>query len=236
MIADLKRIKEIWNVWINMHGEKISIEEAIKKVESEAYQISNKSCGWLLAIWIIIAVIGFWNLGLLWGLGILIVGYFVQAAIDDLLHKKKRETEAEVYLNSKMPPLQEQKEIVEKKIADYQETDDFLFAFRSNYIAEKYNTVAALTEIIGYLEDGRADSKKEAINLYESVQHELRMEEMQKSIQDATEATAAEATKQTSRLDNIEKNTHQAAQTAKVNAAISYGTYRNTKKVNKKLK
>ena len=236
LITDFRRIRDIWKAWYDLYSEKINVENEIKQVEQEVADIDHKGGGWIVAIWIIATILVFFNLGILWGIGFLVVGFFVQAAVDGLLYNNKRAAEKEQLLNSKMPPLQERQQAAEEKIAEYKETEDFQFAFRSNYIPEKYNTLETVKELLGYLEDGRADTKKEAFNLYESVQHEKRMEEMQKSIQNATEATAVEAAKQTSKMGNIERNTHSAATAAKINAVTSFGAYRNAKKINKKLK
>ena len=236
LITDLRRIRDIWKVWYDLYNEKITVENEIKQVEQEVAAIDHKGGGWITAIWIVATILVFFNLGFLWGIGALVVGFFVQGLIDDLLYKNKRAVEKEELLNNKMPPLQERQQTAEEKIDEYRETEDFQFAFRSNYIPEKYNTLETVTELLGYLEDGRADTKKEAFNLYESVQHEKRMEEMQKSIQNATEATAIEAAKQTSKMNDIERNTHSAATAAKINAVASYGAYRNAKKINRKLR
>ena len=67
------------------------------------------------------------------------------------------------------------------------------------------------------------------------MKHRERMETMQQTIQDASLQAAAEASKQTDAMKEIERNTYSAAKTAKVNAAINYSAYRTAKQINKKL-
>jgi len=87
-----------------------------------------------------------------------------------------------------------------------------------------------IDDISNLIRSRRADSLKEALNKYDDTQHKERIEAMQQSIQNATELAAVEAVKQTARLKQIEKNSHEAASAAKLNAAINYGTYRNTRR------
>ena len=56
------------------------------------------------------------------------------------------------------------------------------------------------------------------------------MEEMQSAIQNASEVSAIESSKQTAYMKEIEKNTHQTARAAKISAASNVGTYLNTRK------
>lgn len=55
---------------------------------------------------------------------------------------------------------------------------------------EEYFDSSTATEICQFLENGRADTMKEAINLYESVQHEKRLEDMQLEPMIATKEAA----------------------------------------------
>ncbi len=77
---------------------------------------------------------------------------------------------------------------------------------------------------------------KEALNKYDDKLHKQRIEEMQKATQDAVEISALEAIKQTEKMKRIERNTNDAVQTARVNAVLNYGTYENTRQINKKLR
>lgn len=83
--------------------------------------------------------------------------------------------------------------------------------------------ISALYDLI---KSRRADSLKEALNKFDDTLHKQHMEQMQRSIQE-------EAIKQTARMGQIAANTKEAAQAAKISAAANYGTYLNTKSIDK---
>lgn len=104
--------------------------------------------------------------------------------------------------------------------------------FFSGYISDLYDLIKSR----------RADTIKEALNKYGDEVYKVRMAEMQAAVQRAAETTAEESIKQTAKMNQMAKDTHKIAKAAQrttrattVNAIINYGTYRNTKKINKKL-
>lgn len=95
----------------------------------------------------------------------------------------------------------------DKAVSDQDESED---AYSSDQ--KKCNTSE------GSVKSKRADSLKEALNLYDSAQHNIRMEGMQAAIQNAAEIQAVETAKQTAYSKEIAKNTHKTATAAQASA------------------
>ena len=73
----------------------------------------------------------------------------------------------------------------------------------------------------------------QALNKYDDSEYKARMEEMQASIQNASEITAREAVKQTEYSKEVAKNTHQAATAAKQSAYNTRQIDKNTRRFRK---
>lgn len=90
----------------------------------------------------------------------------------------KREQKAELYYNKSMPQLLQNKSAVEeelKKLYSSKEAKDMM-----EFIPDKYQSVHAANFIYEAVDNQRADTLKEALNLYEEDSHRTRMETMQK--------------------------------------------------------
>lgn len=79
-----------------------------------------------------------------------------------------------------------------------------------DFVPTKYRHSADVNWLFTYLDDGRADTLKEAINIYEQELHNWRMEQMQQQIIDTTQQAALDA--EAARI---------AAQNAEVNSAVA---------------
>lgn len=149
-------------------------------------------------------------------------------------HESENNAKADAYINEHVVPIEEKLNEV------YAVRDDIINsgkqAWAIDIVGKDMFYSACIKDLYDLIKNRRADNLKEALNKYDDTLYKKRMEEMQETIQNASLVSAAEASKQTEAMKEIEKNTQSAARTAKVNAAINYGTYRNTKKINQKLK
>lgn len=101
--------------------------------------------------------------------------------------------------------------------------DSYEYKWANNILPDEYSSIQTLNMMKSYIESRRADNIKEALNVYIQDCHMSKMESMQERITIANEKSAAVA-------KEIAKNTKSSARTAKINAAINYGIYKNTKK------
>ena len=144
-------------------------------------------------------------------------------------HAAEHDIRARSYLSEHVTPLQNQ--LAEVRGRQNTIVRDGRMEWAIDVISKDLFYSGCIDDISNLIRSRRADSLKEALNKYDDTQHRERIEAMQQSIQNATELAAVEATKQTARLEQIEKNSHEAASAAKMNAAINYGTYKNTRRL-----
>lgn len=149
-------------------------------------------------------------------------------------HKNENNVKADAYINEHVVPIEERINEV------YAVREDIINsgkqAWAVDIVGKDMFYSACIKDLYDLIKNRRADNLKEALNKYDDTLYKKRMEEMQETIQQASLVSAMEATKQTESMKEIERHAQSAAKTAKVNAAINYGTYRNTKKINQKLK
>ena len=128
-------------------------------------------------------------------------------------------------------PLYEKKEQINLELEELKASGKIDWA--EDIIGEELFTSNAVSAIYSLIKNRRADSLKEALNLYDESLHRTRMEEMQADIQYAVEVTAAEAIKQTEYTQEIAKNTHEAATAAKATAVHTRQASINTRNIDK---
>jgi len=161
----------------------------------------------------------------------IIVAVFMYMSIrnkDLQAHAAEHDARIRAYLSEHITPLQTQ--LAEVRGRQNIIIRDGRLEWALDVIGKDLFYSGCIDDISNLIRSRRADSLKEALNKYDDTQHKERIEAMQQSIQNATELAAVEAVKQTARLKQIEKNSHEAASAAKLNAAINYGTYRNTRR------
>ena len=91
--------------------------------------------------------------------------------------KKKNKEKAIAYYEKKMPALKEKEDFCANHANELLNSDDFQSA--SSLIPDDYLNSEAVLYFIQALRNKRADSLKEAINLYESFLYQAKMESMQ---------------------------------------------------------
>lgn len=95
------------------------------------------------------------------------------------LTKDSREAKANAYYNSQMDSLEKAVKAQNQKVeAFYKETD---VAEVLSFLPEKYRSSGTISYLIKLFNEQRADTLKEAINLYEDEVYKQRVEEMQKA-------------------------------------------------------
>lgn len=237
------KLNEILDILITI-GEKMKLiddlNNQIKKEESNAEKQEHKLTEKIQKIWwicIIICVV----IGLFAGNGILFVlflgglggwfSYYVLDGIDSILHADQKHIAVEEYTLLHVNPLKEQLNEHLRDTENFMNSENVISA--ENALPEKYFDIGIIICLIDYLECRRADSFKEAINLYEEEKHRLKMEEMQQSILDATERQSEILKDIEQNSANAAKSAKSAARTAKIGAVINYATYSNIKKMRK---
>ncbi|NLM18801.1 MAG: hypothetical protein GX217_02105, partial [Clostridiaceae bacterium] len=153
------------------------IEKALEEINKKTKDIENKS-GFITYLGTIIsAVLGvslFKFIGLIVGL---IAGWFVFAIIDSMVNKDKNSEKAQLYYNENYPPMESKKNETLNRAKRFFNSSEFTEA-RAVIPNDYFDSISA-EYLVNAVENKRADSIKEAINLYEEYLHRSRMEELQ---------------------------------------------------------
>lgn len=143
-----------------------------------------------------------------------------------------KEIEADKWYNEQITPLNQKENKFLKEFKDYCESDEFIFV--QKIIPEEYFDSESVQYFIKMLKNGRADTYKEVINLYEEHVHRKKMENMQihglklqgenleetRQLAQNVKAQNEQLQKQTEYMKEISKNTQSTARAVKVNAFI----------------
>lgn len=218
-------------------------EEAIEKEEKKALSAREefspimKVVFWMLVLILAIATLyegwGFWGMLIVSLLG----GWFLSLVLDfpdELFFNKVKEEKMINYRATYVEPLFVQLDKYSSELDRLLEEEQVQWAFDA--LQEKYFDLNAVTCFISYLTYRRADSYKEAVNLYEEELHRFQMEELQQQILYNTERTAQMTEENLETLQKIQTSTASAARTAKINAVINFATYTNIRKIRKNIR
>lgn len=110
-------------------------------------------------------------------------------------HKAENDANADEYIEKNVVPIQNEIKAIDEKIDKLYAEGDVQCA--KEFIGEDNFVYGIIEDLYGLIKSNRADSLKEALNLYDDSLHKQRMEEMQAAIQNASEIQANEAAKQT---------------------------------------
>lgn len=236
----LKNLVEAGKIAKNLQewsDEKVELYRQISFEKKEAEAIRNaiskeaKKKMWVLPLVVGIATIWILGLGLILGFVLYISRKKKIIEADLELHKAENEKNYQAYLSEKVIPLQDRLDKVEKDLDELYTSGKVQWA--SDFVGSDMFEYHIISDLYNLIMSRRADNLKEALNLYDSTQHQVRMEEMQAAIQNASEIQAAESVKQTAYSQQIEKNTHQAATAAKASAYHTRQIQRNTRNIDK---
>ncbi len=155
-----------------------------------------------------------------------IYGFIDLLLFSDVKIKKKSE-----YQNQHVKPLQEK---LNKNKDDLEEIlNDVDTVWAMDALQEKYFDINAVNCFLNYITYRRADSYKEAVNLYEEEIHRFKMEELQQMILENAEKTTQMTEQNLQTLKKVEASTASATRTARINAVMNYATYSNIRKMRK---
>lgn len=229
--------------------KQIPLEE--KKAEALRTDLSDKAIvlGRVVAIVsIIVCVMIMGVLGIIVGLiiGVIIADNFVEKP-DIRKHWDENNLKADKYIKDIVEPMKLE---LEDCLLKYDEVyNSGQRAWAIDIVGEDMFRSVAIDNLYRIIKSRRADTIKEALIRYDDEQYKNRMEEMQKSIKEASEIASTESIRQSEHMARIEKNSEiaaknsaitaqnskKAATAARASAAFSAGTYINTQKINRKL-
>lgn len=243
MISKLDR-ESVMNVLVEVgkiakESEEYDIEIAqlkrAKKVETDIANelrtvVSKQAKNTIWAVTIIAFVIGLLGgpLCIVTGIGAFIVTNMTVKKSDLQKHEAENNANADAYYAEKVAPIEERLDEVYVLRDDLNNSGKKTWAV--DIVGRDMFYSACVQDLYNLIKNRRADSLKEALNKYDDSQHKARMEEMQASIQNASEISAREAVKQTAYSQEIAKNTHQAATAAKATAYNTRQIDKNTRR------
>lgn len=188
----------------------------------------------------IISIIAFACMGLIYGGLIAAVifavldGIFVRMVLalpDEWFFRTRKIQAQNKYIVDHVEPLNIKLTEVKRSLSEILNDDKTIWAM--DILQDKYFDLNAVTCFLNYLIYRRADSYKEAVNLYEEELHRFRMEELQESILENAEKTARITEQNAQTLKNVEASATSAARAAKIGAVINYATYKNIREMRK---
>lgn len=223
ILQEIRRLTGTLDEYVN---QVIRANAEIEAAKKHAEELRTAVSGWVNGItFIIVFVLSIFLFfeGLSWfgpilsiAVGLIAIKPGFLLPIDQAKNRKKREAEANDYLEVTLPPLQGQIIAAQQSLVDIQKSEETAWAM--DVIGKELFNSACVETLMDIVKSRRADNLKEALNKYDSSAHTNKMEEMQRAIQNASEIAAEESAKQTIYAEETAKNTHQAATAAKATA------------------
>ena len=135
-------------------------------------------------------------------------------------HKEENQRKADEYSREYLEPAVQLEERLKAELSNM--LGSVYWSWLVDLLPDNMIQLGIVNELVDLVKKRRADSFKEALNLYETIQHENRMEEMQARQANAAEVAATESIKQTA--------------AAAVTAYNTYQTAKNTKQISKNIR
>ncbi len=171
------------------------IEVRITKYENdhelilkEKKEIEERTGALVYITGIFIGIIGLAVMSILGAIIGLVVGIIIGVIIDGILFGKKRKVKADTYFNSKNEVLQQQKITIANQADELCNSQRYTQAHQ--LIPPDYCDSESIDYIIKLIENRRAETLKEAFNMYEDYLHKKRLEDMQYNQMVATQESA----------------------------------------------
>lgn len=192
LLDALNEMNRIFSVAITNAQAVIDMEAKIKAVKAEADKIEHK-----LTLELMIAGVATIMICLgpvIESGGLTLLGFVLVAVAGGIYLKnhlsssKTQKDLADEYRMQNLPPLEEQLKVLKDRRDKYYHSGEVQWMEQS--LNAKYVKPDVIKMLAEYVDSGRADNLKEALNLYEEVAHRERMETMQSSILDAAQASA----------------------------------------------
>lgn len=147
---------------------------------------------------------------------------------DLIKHADENNANADRHLKEVVMPLETRLQEINAELEELRASGKIEWA--KDIVGDNMFYSQCIGDLYDLIKNRRADSLKEALNLYDDNQYKARMEASQAAIQNATEVAAAESVKQTAYAKETAKNTHQAATAAKATAHHTRQIQRNTRR------
>lgn len=147
---------------------------------------------------------------------------------DLIKHEAENNANADRHLKEVVMPLETRLQEINAELEELRTSGKIAWA--KDVVGEDMFYSQCIGDLYDLIKNRRADSLKEALNLYDDNQYKARIEASQAAIQNATEVAAAESVKQTAYAKETAKNTHQAATAAKATAYHTRQVQRNTRR------
>lgn len=182
--------RQVLGEFNELQGRLNAVETSIQATETKASSIKKGN-------YVIYAIVGgiilYFILRAITHSGIiafLITAIFIWVGkvVDNKVFANKREQQAEEYRQNSLPPLYQQKTNEEKNIRQFNSSEAV-----SNvvyFLPQQYLDVQVVEQLISLLQSRRASSLAEAINAYETLKHQQRIEQMQMQQVQAAQAAA----------------------------------------------
>ena len=208
VLEKLAKKQEVYDEIERRLYEEYGKEESIR---NEKQKMKTRICAVIMLI--VIAVCFF--TGIIKSVyGSIIPLILVMVAMIVARYKGKNGRINEEYYNQKILPIKKELNQQEKVILAFMNSDEMKNL--SDVIPQKYLNLKAVLFLLEVLQKGRADSAKEAYNLYEEELHREKIQEMQEEQLDYARETLREQQNQT----KVQK---------RISRQVSYGNYINTK-------
>lgn len=230
----LYEVGKIAETFEMLSSEERTVRQQIKTEKDKAEELRNavsaraKRIKWIAIIcslftWTFLTVIGILVTIIVW-----IVMNKTVIKNDLIKHKDENDSNANKHLKDVVEPLEARLQGIVSEIEELHTSGKIEWA--KDVVGEGMFHSQCIGDLYDLIKNRRADSLKEALNLYDDNQYKARMEASQAAIQNASEIQAAEAVKQTAYSKEIAKSSHQAATAAKATAYHTRQVSRNTKR------
>ncbi len=192
MLAALKRALDVIRSLEAIEEKEIEFAQIRENIEQESQKILDDDMPGALVVLCLIVIIVAGEMGFtgemrfvdgIFGAIVAVVMALIVMGLVYLTYsectKNSRVAKANAYYNIQMEYLEEEEKVQRQKVeAFYKKTD---VAAALNFLPEKYRSSGTIAYLIKLFNERRADTLKEAINLYEDEAHKQRLEEMQKA-------------------------------------------------------
>lgn len=186
ILGTLKRALDVIRFLEEIEERKSEFAQLRENIEHERQHILDDDLPGALVVFCLIVVLVAGGIGSSEGIIAAIVAVVVALIASVIIcyaysacTMDSRETEANAYYDTQIERLEEAEETYRQEVeAFYKKTD---VAAALNFLPVKYRSSGTIAYLIKLFDERRADTLKEAINLYEDEVHKQRVEEMQKA-------------------------------------------------------
>lgn len=186
ILGTLKRALDVTRSLEAFEEKKIEFAQLREQIEQEKHKILDDDMPGALAVLYLIVVIVAGGIGSSEGIIGAIVAVVMSLIALGIIYsaysactKDSRVEKADAYYDTQIGRLEEAEEAQQQKVEVFYKKTDVAAAL--NFLPVKYRHSGTIAYLIKLFDERRADTLKEAINLYEDEAHNQRVEEMQKA-------------------------------------------------------